>query len=59
MKSCRVGKTGGVAPVVRRLSRRAFVRGNLGALALLLPLPWRPEPGRGQLLQGGIMETFP
>ncbi|MGO9175528.1 MAG: AmmeMemoRadiSam system radical SAM enzyme [Desulfobaccales bacterium] len=58
MKGCRVAKTGELPPGIRRLSRRAFVRGSLGALALLLPLPWRPKPAASQEIQQGFSRPY-
>ncbi len=51
-------KTGGAGRFTRRLSRRAFVAGSAGALALMA-LPWRPAPAASQEVRAGFMHPVP
>jgi pyruvate formate lyase activating enzyme len=58
MEGYRHNKNGVGDQCPRGLSRRVFVRGSAGALALLA-LPWRPEPAASQEISQGLTTTHP
>ncbi len=58
MAGCRGNQTGMQGRFSRRLSRRAFVRGSAGALALLT-LPWLPKPAASQEIRQGFSRPVP
>lgn len=58
MAGCRTGMSGLQDRFSRRLSRRAFVRGSAGALALLA-LPWRSFPAASQEIRQGFSRPVP